>query len=102
MSENAFRAFQRAEMSPQDTQLNTVSCIFLPKIKLNTVKHVLSGHSKRRPKLGFQDPLSLNAASVCHQDWIYFFEWDLKTGFTVTIKLYLLPQLVLTCVFAYM
>ena len=26
-----------------------------------TVKPVLSGHSKRRPKLGFQDRLSLNA-----------------------------------------
>ena len=28
---------------------------------LNTVKPVLSGHSKRRPKIGFQDQLSLNA-----------------------------------------
>ena len=26
-----------------------------------TVKPVLSGHSKRRPKFGFQDQLSLNA-----------------------------------------
>ena len=26
-----------------------------------TVKPVLSGHSKRRPKIGFQDPLSFNA-----------------------------------------
>ena len=26
-----------------------------------TVKPVLSGHSKRRPKIGFQDPLSLNS-----------------------------------------
>ena len=48
-------------MSPQDTQLYTISCIFLPKIKLNAVKPVLSGHSKRRPKLGFQDRSSLNA-----------------------------------------
>ena len=29
--------------------------------KLNTVKPVLSGHSKWRPKIGFQDRLSLNA-----------------------------------------
>ena len=29
-------------------------------ISLNTVKPVLSGHSKRRPKIGFQDRLSLN------------------------------------------
>ena len=28
---------------------------------ISTVKHVLSGHSKRRPKIGFQDRLSLNA-----------------------------------------
>ena len=27
----------------------------------NTVKPVLSGHSKKRPKFGFQDRLSLNA-----------------------------------------
>ena len=26
----------------------------------STVKPVLSGHSKRRPKIGFQDQLSLN------------------------------------------
>ena len=28
---NSLRAFQRAKMSPQDTQLNTISYIFLPK-----------------------------------------------------------------------
>ena len=59
MAGNGFRAFQRAEMSPQDTQLNTISCIFLLKIKFNT--NVLSGYSKRRPNIGFQDQLSLNA-----------------------------------------
>ena len=41
-------------MSPHDMQLNTTSCIFLPKIKLNTVKPVLTGHSKLRPKLFFK------------------------------------------------
>ena len=60
MAENGLRAFQRAKMSPQDTQLNTIMCIFLPKIKLNTVKPVLSSHTKR-PKIGFQDQISLNA-----------------------------------------
>ena len=30
-------------------------------IILYTVEPVLSGHSKRRPKIGFQDQLSLNA-----------------------------------------
>ena len=29
--------------------------------KMPTVKPVLRGHSKRRPKIGFQDRLSLNA-----------------------------------------
>ena len=47
-------------MSPQGTQLNTISYIFPSSLKLNTVKPVLSGHSKRRPKLGFQNQISLN------------------------------------------
>ena len=29
-------------------------------LRTGTVKPVLSGHSKRRPKIGFQDSLSLN------------------------------------------
>ena len=41
------RAFQRAKISPQDMQLNAISCIFLPKFKLNAVKSGLSGHKKR-------------------------------------------------------
>ena len=48
-------------MSPQDTQLNTISCFFLPKIKFHVNTNELSGHSKRRPKYGFQDRLLLNA-----------------------------------------
>ena len=60
MAEKGFMAFQRAEMSPQGTQLNTISYIFPSSLKLNTVKPVLSGHSKRRPKLGFQNQISLN------------------------------------------
>ena len=31
VAKNSFRAFQNAKMSPQDTQLNTISYIFLPK-----------------------------------------------------------------------
>ena len=31
VAKNRFRAFQRAKTSPQDTQLNTISYIFLPK-----------------------------------------------------------------------
>ena len=51
MAEIGFWAFQRAKMSPHDTQLNTITCIFLLKIKLIKGKPVLSGHSKKRPKL---------------------------------------------------
>ena len=35
---NGFRAFHGAKMSSQDTQVNTVGCIFLPKTKLNTLR----------------------------------------------------------------
>ena len=67
-----------------------------------TIKPVLNGHSNRRPKIGFQDHLLLNA---CHKNCRYctsstfiklpfvikifllsIVEWPLKTGFTVTIK----------------
>ena len=40
------KVFQGAKVSPQDMQLNAISCIFLPKFKLNTVKPGLRGHSK--------------------------------------------------------
>ena len=69
-----------------------------------TVKPVFSGHSKRRPKIGFQDRLSLTAGqkycrmllehSVILSTFIklpfafktfvlFIFECQLKTGFTV-------------------
>ena len=35
--------------------------LLLVKLSKTTVKPVLSGHSKRRTKIGFQDRLSLNA-----------------------------------------
>ena len=76
-----------------------------------TVKPVLSGHSKRRPKLGFQERLSLTAGQkYCRKlqgehsailltciklpfDIKIFvlsiFEWSLKTGFTVFGKIYI-------------
>ena len=38
------------------------SVIKYPGVHLNTVKPVLSGHSERRPNIGFQDRLSLNAS----------------------------------------
>ena len=71
----------------------------------NTVKPVLSGSSKRRPKIGFQDRLSLNVGQkhcgmfqgehsailltciklpfVSKTLVLSTFEWPLKTGFTV-------------------
>ena len=70
----------------------------------HTVKPVLSGHSKGRPKIGFQDRLSLNAGQkYCRmlqesilqyfrpslsyhlslRPFLSIFEWPLKTGFTV-------------------
>ena len=72
----------------------------------NTVKPVLSSHSKGRPKNGFQDLLSLNAGQkYCRMlQWehsailstfvklpfvfktfiLSILEWPLKTGFTLT------------------
>ena len=71
----------------------------------STVKPVLSSHSKRRPKIGFQDRLLLNAGQkycrmlplehsailstfiklpfVFKTSVLSIFEWPLKTGFTV-------------------
>ena len=70
-----------------------------------TVKPVLSGHSKRRLKIGFQDPLSLNVAQnycrmlqkehsallstffklilVIEIFVLSIYEWLLRTGLTV-------------------
>ena len=69
------------------------------------VKRVLSGHSKRRPKIGFEDQLTLNAGQeycrmlqgkhsailltfiklpfVFKTFVLSIFEWPFKTGFTV-------------------
>ena len=80
---------------------------FLCCAHVSTVKPVLSGHSKRRQKIGFQDQLSLNAGqkycrmikgehsailstciklpSVIKIFVLSIFEWPLKTGFTVCL-----------------
>ena len=70
-----------------------------------TVKPVLSSHSKRRPKIGFQGRLSFNAGqkycrehSAILSTWIklpsvfktFIFsilKWPLKAGFTVHVLL---------------
>ena len=79
------------------------------------VKSVLSGHSKRTPKIGFQYHLSLNAGQkycrmlqgehsailstfiklqfVIKIFALSFFEWPLKTGFTVPFTLFFTPLL---------
>ena len=91
--------------------------VFLPKLffekkkckfksgGVNTVKPVLSGHSKRRPNIGFQTQLWLNAGQKVLQNAptgafcntfvlhelpfvikifvLSIFEWPLKAGFTV-------------------
>ena len=79
--------------------------VFIMKIKsFYSIKPVLRGHSKRRPKIGFQDPLSLNAGQkycrilplehsaiistfiklpfVIKTFVLSIFEWPLKMGFT--------------------
>ena len=85
-----------------------------------TVKRVLSGHSKRTPKIGFQDLLSLNAGQkYCRNAGqkycrmlplehsailltfikvplaikifvLSIFEWPFKTGFTVPKEMHML------------
>ena len=80
----------------------------------NAVKPVLSGHSKIRPKLGFQDRLLLNADQkyfrmlqrehsailstfiklpfVIKTFLLSIFEWPLKTGFTVLLQTVKTPR----------
>ena len=101
MAEKGFRVIQRAKLSSQDTQMNTISisCIFLPKIKLDILK-------KKNTKNGFQNRLSLNAGpthrrmlplehsaklSTCIKlplvikiVFLSFFELPLKTDFPVS------------------
>ena len=81
----------------------TALCMFYSFLK-SIVKPVLSGHSKRRPKFGFHDRLSLNAGQkycrllqgehsailstfiklpFVNKISLVYFDWPLKTGFTV-------------------
>ena len=83
---------------------------------MSIVKPVLSGHSKRTPKIGLDDRLSLNAGQkYCRMLFLAFiklpfviktfvlsiFEWPLKTGFTVFLSVRLsqvsLYQYVMHC-----
>ena len=49
---------------------------------IQNIKPFFSGHSERRPKIGFQDPLALNAgqkyfhkATICHLDLCFVYFW---------------------------
>ena len=78
------------------------NCSYFMVLIIDTVKPVLSGHSKRTPKIGFQYRLSLNACQkycrMLHSAILLtciklsfsiktlvlsIFKWPLKTGFTV-------------------
>ena len=54
-----------------------------------TVKPVLSGHSERRPKIGFQGEHSAILLTCIKLPFVFktfvlsIFEWPLKTGLTV-------------------
>ena len=120
MAENAFRAFQRAKMIPQDTQRTTIRCRCLPKNPIKCSKTCLKRQLKKKTKFSFQARSSRNAGQkYCrmlilqyfrpllnyHLSFSSFvlsiFEWPLKPGFTVTKNLPLLRQVVRICVFAY-
>ena len=45
--ENGFRAFHRAKMSSQETQVNTVACMFLPITKLKSEAPILAPNGTR-------------------------------------------------------
>ena len=62
-------------------QLKLASCEF-SSLSIYTVKPVLSGHSKRRPKIGFQDRLPLNAGQkycrMLHESILQYFRPSLS------------------------
>ena len=95
-------------LKPDSFQVVTSSIVTGKESELQTtVKPVLSGHSKRRQKIVFQDRLSHNAGqkycrmlqrehSAIHSTFVKLpivikifvlsiFEWPLKTGFTVSV-----------------
>ena len=88
MAENGFRAFQRAEMSPQDMQLNTISCIFLQN-QIKCCKTCLQRPATSRPIIAkYRSKVLQNSAILSifiKLPFIMsFFEWPYKTGFVVT------------------
>ena len=103
MVDNGFMSFQRVKMSPQDTKLNTVKLHFTSKITYCKTC-LMRPLRKRRPKIGYQDQLSLNAGQTnCRmvgsilqyfrpslsyhlslRPFLSIFERPLKTGLAVT------------------
>ena len=94
MPENGIRAFQRAKLSSQDMQLNTISSIFLPQIKLNAEKTCLKRPLKKKTKIGFQDQLSLHAG----QKYCRMFQGEHSAILLTLIKLPFVIKIVL-CLF---
>ena len=68
-------------MSPQDTQLNTISCIFLPKINFNS----LSGHSKRRPNIVFKTDYRLMQVKSIVEEYSAILSTCIKLSFVIKI-----------------
>ena len=56
VTKNSFRTFQRAKMSPQDTQLNTISYIFLQR-QIKYSKTSLKGPLKKKTKTWDSRPI---------------------------------------------
>ena len=100
MWQKYLRAFQKAKISSQDMQLNSIICIFLPKVKINTVKPGLGGHSE-------EDRCSLNAGQkYCRmlKEHSAIVSTFIKLQFFIKIRFYflsifdLLRKVVHTCV----
>ena len=83
-----FKGLKRVKTSKQ---LITIS-FFSSKIKLNTVKPVLSGHSKRRPKIDFQDQLPLNAGQkyrrILQMEYSAILLTFIKPPFVIKIRVF--------------
>ena len=76
------------------TKVNNCFVIFCEFLVTSTVKPVLSGHSKRRPKIGFQNGLLLNAG----QKYCRMLSWSILQYFQPSLS-YHLSLIPLFCLF---
>ena len=72
--------------------MNLVNAI--SKQKRGTIKPVLNGHSKRTPKIGFQDQLSPNAG----QKYCRMLQWEHSAILSTFIKL---PFAIKICILSF-